>query len=66
MIAGSEDGLILASTLLTIAAMFTIGVCKSIFSCQHWWYCGFEALGVGAAAASVSYLVGLCFEDVSI
>ena len=66
MIAGSEDGLILASSLLTVAAMFTIGVCKSIFSSQQWWYCGLEALGVGAAAAIVSYLVGLCFENVTI
>ena len=44
--------------LLTLVALFGVGAARALVTSLRWWKAGGEMLLVGAAAATVSYLVG--------
>jgi VIT1/CCC1 family predicted Fe2+/Mn2+ transporter len=48
----------LVSTLLTATSLFLVGTIKARFVSRRWHRGGIETLLVGAAAASLAYLVG--------
>jgi predicted membrane protein (TIGR00267 family) len=52
---------IIVSAGLTITALFTVGALKTIFTARSWWRSGLESLGVGVAAAAVTYGAGSMF-----
>ena len=55
----------LLSIGLTAAAFCAVGAAKSHFVDQAWWRAGIETLGVGGAAALLSYLFGMLLGDVA-
>ncbi|CAD8149149.1 unnamed protein product [Paramecium octaurelia] len=65
-IAGMSDNLFETSIALTGFFLFILGVSKSFFSYQKWYWAGLETLIIGSAAASASYLIGLAFEGVNV
>ena len=50
------------SIALTGCMLFILGVLKSRFSSQKWWYAGTEILLFGGLTAFVSYLIGFLTE----
>jgi DNA damage-binding protein 1 len=54
----TDDTLFGISCGATSITLFVLGVVKSQFTRQSWYKAGFEILGVGSAAAAVSYGVG--------
>lgn len=50
------------STAFTGMAFFAIGALKGRFVTEPWYKSGLETLGVGAAASSLAYLVGLLLK----
>lgn len=63
-IAGLSENLFETSIALTGFFLFILGVSKSMFSYQKWYWAGLETLIIGSAAASASFIIGLAFEDV--
>lgn len=59
-----EENLFATSIALTGFFLFILGVAKSMFSYEKWYWAGIETLFVGGIAASASYLIGLAFEGV--
>lgn len=55
-------GLFIASSILTLFALFMLGFIKSRFANRKWWYSGIETILVGAIAAGASYLIGYGLE----
>lgn len=52
---------VLASTGLSIAALFVIGVLKTLFTGLSWLHSGLEMVGIGLFATVVTYLIGNLF-----
>ncbi|MCP1170264.1 VIT1/CCC1 transporter family protein [Limimaricola sp. ASW11-118] len=50
------------SIIATGLVFFAIGALKSRWSLSAWWRSGIETLAIGAAAASIAYLVGTLFR----
>ena len=46
------------STLLTFAALFTIGSLRALVTIDRWWVAGFEMLALGAFVAFAAYASG--------
>jgi VIT1/CCC1 family predicted Fe2+/Mn2+ transporter len=46
------------ATASTLLSLFVVGALRSLVTDLRWWRAGLEVLGVGAAAAAVSYVVG--------
>jgi VIT1/CCC1 family predicted Fe2+/Mn2+ transporter len=46
------------ATASTLLSLFAVGALRSLVTDLRWWRAGLEVLGVGAAAAAVSYVVG--------
>lgn len=44
--------------LLTTMALFAFGAMRSVVTSRSWVFSGVEMLAIGAAAATVAYLVG--------
>lgn len=65
-IAGLTENLFYTSIALTGFFLFILGIAKSMFSYEKWYWAGIETLIVGGAAASASYLIGLAFENVEV
>lgn len=51
---------------MTGVFLFILGVCKSMFSYEKWYFAGIETLLVGAAAAASSYVIGLAFDGLQV
>ncbi|MGH2381253.1 MAG: VIT1/CCC1 transporter family protein [Candidatus Limnocylindria bacterium] len=49
---------VVASTVATLAVLFTIGVVKSKWTHRSWWASGFEILVIGAIAGIAGYFFG--------
>jgi len=47
-----------ASTLLTLAALFTVGSLRSLVTVDRWWAAGLEMLGLGILVAAAAYGAG--------
>jgi hypothetical protein len=47
--------------LLSITALFVLGLATSLFNARSPWFSGFRQVVIGAAAAGVTYLVGQVF-----
>lgn len=62
IITGLEDGLFVASTVLTGATLFFMGVIKILFTMRNWWASGLETLVIGALVAGAAYLIGWGIE----
>lgn len=54
----------LASTLITGMAFFAVGATKSRFIDEHWFLSGIETAGIGGAAASLAYFIGVALKGV--
>lgn len=65
-IAKLDSYLFETSIALTGFFLFILGVSKSMFSYERWYWSGLETLIIGAAAASASYVIGLAFEDIDV
>lgn len=52
---------VIASAGLSIAALFIIGVLKTLFTGRSWWRSGLEMVGIGLFATLVTYLIGTLF-----
>ncbi len=63
-ILGMANAFTIAAVLVAIV-FFAIGSMKSRWSLQRWWISGLETLGIGAAAASVAYLVGYLLQGLA-
>lgn len=57
LLAGSSDAFRVA-TSTTLAVLFTVGASRSLVTGGRWWTEGLEMFTVGAAAASVAFIVG--------
>jgi VIT1/CCC1 family predicted Fe2+/Mn2+ transporter len=64
VIGNVNDGLFIASTVLTAFILIVLGVSKSMFSTLQWYYSGLETLTIGALAAVAAYVIGLAFEGI--
>lgn len=63
-ISGLTENLFPVSIALTGGFLFILGVGKSFFSYERWYWAGLETMIVGALAATASYVIGLAFEGV--
>ena len=52
------------AAISTSVVFFAIGSMKSTWSPTSWWRSGFETLAVGAAAATLAYLVGVVLKGI--
>jgi VIT1/CCC1 family predicted Fe2+/Mn2+ transporter len=52
---------ILASAIATVAVLFVVGAGKTLLTARPWWRSGLESMGVGIAAALVTYGAGRLF-----
>ena len=52
---------ILASGIATVAVLFVVGAAKTLITTRPWWRSGFESMGIGIAAALVTYGAGRLF-----
>ena len=55
---GSGSGVFLASLGISLVALFVVGAAVSLLTGRSLLYSGFRQLGIGAAAAAVTYAVG--------
>lgn len=62
IITGLEDGLFVASTVLTGATLFFMGVIKILFTMRNCLASGLETLVIGALVAGAAYLIGWGIE----
>ncbi len=62
-ISGLEDGLFIASTVLTGFTLFFMGVIKILFTMKPWYFSGGETLLIGALAAGSAYFIGWAIES---
>lgn len=62
-IAGVEEGLFVASTVLTGFTLFFMGVIKVLFTMRPWYTSGGETLLLGALVAATAYLIGWGVES---
>jgi VIT1/CCC1 family predicted Fe2+/Mn2+ transporter len=53
------------ASILTGCVFFAIGSLKSLWSTVSWWRSGFGTLGVGSAAASLAYIVGVLLRGLA-
>jgi vacuolar iron transporter family protein len=54
---------ILASAVATVAVLFVVGAAKTFVTNRPWWRSGLESLGIGIAAALVTYGAGRLFAE---
>jgi len=52
---------ILASAVATVAVLFVVGAGKTLITTRSWWRSGLESMGIGIAAALVTYGAGRLF-----
>jgi vacuolar iron transporter family protein len=52
---------ILVSAIATIATLFVVGAAKTLITARPWWRSGLESMGIGVAAALVTYGAGRLF-----
>jgi VIT1/CCC1 family predicted Fe2+/Mn2+ transporter len=52
---------ILASAIATVLTLFAVGAAKTIVTTRPWWRSGVESMGIGIAAALVTYGAGRLF-----
>ena len=52
---------LLGCALASLAALFVLGVLTSFFNARSPWYSGLRQIGIGAAAAAVTYAAGQLF-----
>ena len=52
---------LIASIIGTVATLFGVGAMKTIFSRRSWVRSGLEMMGIGAAAAAITYMIGTVF-----
>jgi VIT1/CCC1 family predicted Fe2+/Mn2+ transporter len=52
---------ILASGLATVSTLFAVGAAKTVVTTRPWWRSGLESMGIGIAAAVVTYGAGRLF-----
>ena len=52
---------ILASAIATVSALFIVGAAKTYVTTRPWWRSGLESMGIGIAAALVTYGAGRLF-----
>lgn len=55
---------LIVSTILSLIAMFAVGAFKTIMTRGDWWKGGFENFIFGAAAAGLTYGVGVAYEKI--
>ena len=60
----SSGWMFLFSTVMTGVAFFVVGMAKSLFVDQKWYWSGAETLLIGSVAAGLAYLVGLFLKGV--
>ncbi len=58
-----ENYSFLGSSILTLSALFTVGLVKSQFVEQSWLRSGFETMFFGGMAASIAYLIGYLLRN---
>jgi VIT1/CCC1 family predicted Fe2+/Mn2+ transporter len=63
-VASSSAAAITASVCLSLAALFTLGLMTSFFNGRSPTFSGLRQVGIGAAAATVTYLAGRVFGAV--
>ena len=51
----------LASAIATVSALFVVGAAKTLVTTRPWWRSGLESMGIGLAAAFVTYGAGRMF-----
>jgi VIT1/CCC1 family predicted Fe2+/Mn2+ transporter len=61
----ANNSLFFATSILTLVALFIVGVVKSRFTVRNWFLSGLETAFLGGLAASVSYFVGYLLKDLS-
>ncbi|HXD90163.1 MAG TPA: VIT1/CCC1 transporter family protein [Candidatus Binataceae bacterium] len=52
---------VLASAIATVSALFGVGAAKTLVTSRPWWRSGLESMGIGIAAAIVTYGAGRLF-----
>ena len=52
---------ILASGIATVLVLFVVGAAKTLITTRAWWRSGLESMGIGIAAALVTYGAGRFF-----
>ncbi len=52
---------ILASAITTVLTLFGVGAAKTLITTRPWWRSGLESMGIGIAAALVTYGAGRLF-----
>ena len=52
---------ILASAIATVTTLFVVGAAKTYVTTRPWWRSGLESMGIGIAAAIVTYGAGRLF-----
>jgi len=52
---------VVASAGFSAAALFVIGVVKTLFTGRSWWRSGLEMVGIGLFATVITYLIGTLF-----
>lgn len=62
-ISGLENGLFIASTILTGFTLFFMGVIKILFTMRRWYISGGETLLIGAFVAAAAYFIGWGIES---
>lgn len=54
---------ILASGIATVLVLFVVGAAKTLITARPWWRSGLESMGIGIAAALVTYGAGRFFAE---
>jgi VIT1/CCC1 family predicted Fe2+/Mn2+ transporter len=54
---------ILISAIATVGVLFVVGAAKTVITSQSWWRSGLESMGIGIAAALVTYSAGRFFAE---
>ena len=52
---------ILASAIATVLVLFVVGAAKTLLTARSWWRSGLGSMGIGIAAALVTYGAGRLF-----
>jgi VIT1/CCC1 family predicted Fe2+/Mn2+ transporter len=61
---GTFDGQFAWSASLTMAALFGVGVARSMVTVDRWWRAGLEMLGLGGVVAAAAYGAGALIATV--